>query len=357
MGQLNVAEDLVLRSKQTRENMSNEQLAFIASPSVIVLFKVLEAQTNANEAANRVQSYLAVDNQIVERAVVKLLDIACRAPDRKPFCAKTIGLLLERNPDTVKRCRILISQSMHLRLSNTETVEEVIELLQTSSDLGLKLTHMKEWYVSFLRLIPRDQDYTMDSLLNRVDQARGSLECLTVHSGGVYSTSSLWSQIIHYLLTVNSPLYLLCTAKLIKKLGVAYGPVLWYDNLGKNLIETRDSESFVDILEVGYNNCGKRGDGQDYLQLSTALIVAVKVANKNRVNIDNTLEDTFQQIWARGLLLHPSVKEQLVACIQNRYLAQAAHSLRTIGNNNFRMTIPPRVTLKKRKRRSYDGDT
>ena len=26
---------------------------------------------------------------------------------------------------------------------------------------------------------------------------------------------------------------------------------MWYDNLGKNLIETRDSESFVDILEVG----------------------------------------------------------------------------------------------------------
>ena len=32
--------------------------------------------------------------------------------------------------------------------------------------------------------------------------------------------------------------------------GVTYGPIRWFDSLGHNLVNTEDSVSFVDILEV-----------------------------------------------------------------------------------------------------------
>ena len=49
---------------------------------------------------------------------------------------------------------------------------------------------------------------------------RNCLDCMTVGSGGVYSNSVLWSQIMKYLLVVKSETFFKASATLTKDLGM-----------------------------------------------------------------------------------------------------------------------------------------
>merc|ERR1719187_1758246 len=97
--------------------------------------------------------------------------------------------------------RSLISQATYKQLLNTTSPSEAVLIIKISSDLGIKLMHMKEWTELFYRLIPSNTDYTSGALLKRVYIAREQLDCISKKSGGLYSTSALWSQIINHLLS------------------------------------------------------------------------------------------------------------------------------------------------------------
>jgi len=257
-------------------------------------------------------------------------------PHRKPYCQDMIKGLLRENPKVFKAAEVLYSQNVARRIKETREDNEILFILKTTSDLGIKLTHNKEWTYALERLISQEEEHTVTSLIARIKYIRECMDCMTGNEGGVYSNSVLWSQIIKYLLSVKSDLFFKATAGTITGLGVAYGPRRWYDHLGYSLVYTEDVRSFVDILQAAYSNCEKRGDGEDYRQVCIGLLVAINVCKKNGENLDQLLDEVFDEIWKRNLLIPSEIRDRIVESLDSNILAEAARNLPVLGPNNFR---------------------
>merc|ERR1711962_596999 len=348
LGELETAEKLVLLTEEVSENTSVKLPAIETSPSVIVLGKILEQEKDPEQAIARIYSMQSVDTKIVERSITKLFDHCIKDPEKMEFCKTVIRELLKKRNNKVRGpTQELMSQNIARRIKKCQTDNDVLYLLKMSSDLGIKLTHVKEWNAAFCRLIPDHDKYTVKDLFDRVTYVRECLDCISMFHGGVYSTSVIWSQIFKYLVSTNHPVFIKTTAHLVKSLGVTYGPLRWFDGLGHNLVNTHDAVSFVDILEVAYKNCQRRGDGEDYRQLSAALIVAVKAAQRKQENIDAVLEEIFDLLWERNLMLHIEIRDGIVNNLDNQILAETASNLPVIAFNNFMTVSPVSMVIRK----------
>ena len=97
------------------------------------------------------------------------------------------------------------------------------------------------------------------------------------------------------------------------------------------------------MVKVAYLNCSKRGDGEDYNQLCVSILIAISVARRHNENIDKTLENVFDELWKKNLLLQPGLRDKMVEQINNPILAEAAKNLPVFGTDNFRSVRPKAV--------------
>ena len=137
LGALETAERLVLKMEMVQENSSDKEPAVFISPSVIVLAEVLKLQTDIFQATNKIYEMKAVDEKLLERSILVLFDLSFKNPEKKDLYRSIIKGLLKDNKGLDKRAEELIGQHTCRRIRPTGTDNEVLDILKSSSDLGI----------------------------------------------------------------------------------------------------------------------------------------------------------------------------------------------------------------------------
>jgi len=318
LGQFEGAEKLLMKTVQLSENSTDNEPVICISPSVIVLTELLKHQTSPDQLIQKIYSLQVIDNKMVERSTVLMFDHCMEEPGRLEICSTVTKALLQENHEAVAGSQNLISQNVARRIKAAETEDEVFNILRTTAHLGLSLTARKVWFTALKHLIPPNQEYTNETLIQRIKFVRSSLDCMLDQSSSLYSDSIIWSHILKYLIEYKSSSFFKAAAQIVKESGETPGLDRWHNKLAENLIHSKDVESFVDILKVVHMNLKTGGEEEkkkmeeNFIQVSHQLNIAITIAERKKEETDNLLEDVFDRLWANNIPLPSQVKSFLV---------------------------------------------
>jgi len=127
-------------------------------------------------------------------------------------------------------------------------------------------------------------------------------------------------------------------AKVAQRLGRCYGPRRIFASLGYSVLETNDVTSFVEILEVSYQNSFQKKDGEDYREICKSLLVVINVARKKGRNIDKLFQDIVEEIIYKNLPLHDHFKIKLLQ--EKPELAKTIEKISVIDILDFKNKTP-----------------
>jgi len=326
---LETAENLLLKTEELKINSTTKERVMRISPSVIYLQSIITAQTDSEKLLDILNKLFPVDSKILERSIILLVDLSFDDRRTKNFCNTMIKSILTgiRAPDFQKNVRSLLSQNISERIKEAETEEQVIYILNHTSHLGLKLTHMKEWLEAMRKLLPPQS--TQKEFIERSIGIVQNLSGLYKVNRGLYKEGYFWSYIIKHLFMCRTQDSFSAADKLIKDKGVEilYKPRRFAEALGDCLLITKDVVSFVNILEAFFKHGEVQKSFYDYREISLSIPYAVNVAQKANENIDELLEALLQECWTRKILIHQDIRDILHKQIANECLREVVMNL------------------------------
>jgi len=117
-----------------------------------------------------------------------------------------------------------------------------------------------------------------------------------------------------------------------------------FNGLGYSVLAIKDVKSFVDFLEVSYNDCDHRKDGEDYRTLCKSLLVCINVAKKNEEDISELLKNILEEMVFRNLPLHDHHKARILK--EKPELSNIVEQITVIDTFDYRNKIPRAVKKK-----------
>ena len=302
-------------------------------PSVILVSGLL-AQPNLSveSVVKKIESLAPMDPKIISRTVPLAIDLCFKNSQPVGFCKDLIAHIKDNFPHEEDAIRNLVGQSSKRWMrsaSESELEDEVYNVFRVFSSLGLKMEgkgrsgSSRGWDLllnQLLPTIPKEGAWTEQSLKDQCWEVRNNL---VKHCDGLYSNSVIWGSILQHLLNRESKLFFLVAANLSKELQVTYAPRRWVLSLANCLVKLEDVKSFVDILEVAYNNSAKRGNWDDLEVVTEAMLhftvrgsrQAGKVGDgsTHSLRAHQVLVWVLDEVWARRLRL-PARQLEKVAC-------------------------------------------
>jgi len=342
--QLEVAEKLILKMEPLPEDRKDQEYShscFATLPGILT-HEIVKQETDPIKLFQKIEVLSTVDDTIFLRTIALLLELCLTEPDRKRFCESAVKTLMQTHCDTTLLNNMLnryVGPLVMNKVKDAETDNDIFLILKVASDLGIKLQD-NEWAEALLYLIPRDREYTVSVLYGRVKLIREVLDGVSKREGGMYSTSVIHSHIFRHLFGSKDEVFFKTASARTRQLGVIYGPKRWFQQLGYSLLDTRDAESYVDILEVAVKNSIKRGDGEDLIRVGLAINVAINVANKHDENIEILLGTISAMIVERRLTLHWEVKEKMLLEVKGTETEALVNSVPVLDTGDFRTKRP-----------------
>jgi len=313
-------------------NTDKERVIKICPSVILVSGLLLQPDLSIEPLVRKIESLVPMDPKIISRTVPLAIDLCFKNSQPVSFCKTLITYIKDNFPQEDDAIRNLIGQSSKRLMRNaskSESDDEVYNVFRVFSSLGLKLEgkgqsgSSRGWDLLLNRLlptIPKEGAWTEQSLKYQCWEVRNNL---AEHCDGLYSNSVIWGSILQHLLNRENKLFFLVAANLSKELQVPYAPRRWVLSLANCLVKLEDVKSFVDILEVAYNNSTKRGNWDDLEVVTEALLhftvrgsrQAGKVADgsTHTLRAHQVLVWVLDEIWARKLRL-PGRQVEKVAC-------------------------------------------
>jgi hypothetical protein len=341
-------------------NTDKERVVRIC-PSVIVVTRLMAESTDAAVLLERILELVPADPKIVSRTVPLAIDLCFRNSLKMPLCRAVIARIHASFPEEGEAIKDLVGQSCkrYLRLAAaSESEEEVYKAFRIFSHLGLKLEgrgrsgSSRGWDLVMNRLIPTiptGGSWTERSLQSRCWEVRDELK--RCHDG-LYSNSVIWGSVMQHLLNREDAVFFKVAASLSKELGAAYAPRRWVLSLSNCLLKLEDVQSYVEILQVAYDNCEKRGDTSDLEVITESLLHLVargqrrggrstegshvlrvhQVGARRRLLllVLQVLVMVLDEVWARRIRLPNRVVEKLAMCVNSQGNQGLATAVRNV---------------------------
>ena len=314
----------IVRKTRLQKIMNTDKERVIKiCPSVILVSGLLsQPDLSVEPLVKKIESLVPMDPKIMSRTVPLAIDLCFKNSQPASFCKALIAHIKDNFPQEDDAIRNLIGQSSKRLMRNASTSEsddEVYNVFRVFSSLGLKMEgkgqsgSSRGWDLllnQLLPTIPKEGAWTEQSLKYQCWEVRNNL---AKHCDGLYSNSVIWGSILQHLLNRENKLFFLVAANLSKELQVPYAPRRWVLSLANCLVKLEDVKSFVDILEVAYNNSAKRGNWDDLEVVTEALLhftvrgsrQAGKVADgsTHALRAHQVLVWVLDEVWARKLRL------------------------------------------------------
>jgi len=330
----NAAAWRIVRKTRLHKIMNTDKERVIKiCPSVILVSGLLsQPDLNIESLVEKIESLAPMDPKIISRTVPLAIDLCFKNSQPVSFCKALIEHIQDNFPQEEDAIRNLIGQSSKRLMRNaseSESDDEVYNVFRVFSSLGLKMEgkgrsgSSRGWDLllnQLLPTIPKEGAWTEQSLKHQCWEVRNNL---AKHCDGLYSNSVIWGSILQHLLNRESKLFFLVAANLSKELQVPYAPRRWVLSLANCLVKLEDVKSFVDILEVAYNNSAKRGNWDDLEVVTESLLHFTVRGSRQAGNASDgsshalrahqVLVWVLDEVWKRRLRL-PARQLEKVAC-------------------------------------------
>jgi len=333
--------EIVMKSRDMKENNSDKERVVKISPSVIVLKDFLSKSEDVYKSVKKIHELLIVDPKIVGRSITILVDICFEDKSKVKFSRRVIDEILLNISDADRAdARNYIGQNSKRRMFKAESEEEIYNIFEIFCGLGLKLEKIRAWDVmmkKLLPMLPEEGTWTQARLLKKVHDVKDNLSSYSNINGNIYSHSVIWGIILQSLLNRENDIFFAIAAKLCINIKVAYAPKRWHLSLANCLIKLKDVQSFVDILEVSFKNSENKGNTNDFCLVASSLCTAITRAKKWRIDTDTLLSEVLDEIWRRGIKLPPEVRDDMIRKLRNDNigLSNALENIPVLGRNAF----------------------
>jgi len=324
---------IVRKTRLNKIMNTNKERVIKICPSVILVSSLLSKPALSVELlVEKIKSLEPMDPKIISRTVPLAIDLCFKNSSQVPFCKALISHINDNFPQEEEAIRNLIGQSSKRLMrdaSKSETDDEVYNVFRVFSSLGLKMEgkgrsgSSRGWDLllnQLLPTIPKEGAWTEQSLKSRCWDVRNNL---SKYCDGLYSNSVIWGSILQHLLNRENRLFFQVCANLSKELQVPYAPRRWVKSFANCLVKLEDVKSFVDILEVAYNNSAKRGNWDDLEVVTEALLHftvqgsrqagRVSDGSTHALRAHQVLVWVLDEVWSRRLRL-PARQLEKVAC-------------------------------------------
>ena len=324
---------IVRKTRLNKIMNTNKERVIKICPSVILVSSLLSKPALSVELlVEKIKSLAPMDPKIISRTVPLAIDLCFKNSAQVPFCKALISHIKDNFPQEDEAIRNLIGQSSKRLMrdaSKSETDDEVYNVFRVFSSLGLKMEgkgrsgSSRGWDLllnQLLPTIPKEGAWTEQSLKSRCWDVRNNL---SKYCDGLYSNSVIWGSILQHLLNRENRLFFQVCANLSKELQVPYAPRRWVKSFANCLVKLEDVKSFVDILEVAYNNSAKRGNWDDLEVVTEALLHftvqgsrqagRVSDGSTHALRAHQVLVWVLDEVWSRRLRL-PARQLEKVAC-------------------------------------------
>ena len=338
-GNTDAAWRLVRMTREVAENNSDKDRVIMISPGVIALRHFIIDCEKQEQILAKIQELVESDKRIVARAVLVLIETAFERPEKSEMARKVIRELLENSDKNEQQLiRNLVGQSSKRRLTEASLVsrEQLLSVFQSYCSLGLSIDKVRAWDILMKTLIPDIPDHGTWSQNELYEKTFSVKDLVTNSSHGVYSHSVVWSHILQHLINRENSLFFKTAATVCKKLKVAYGPKRWYLSLANCVVITRDVTSFVDILEVCYHNCDKKGKWDDYDVLCSSMYAAIAKCQNRNIDVDVLLGDILDEFWKRNLRIPTHFRESIMEKLHDKKLRLLFENVPVLGRNVFK---------------------
>ena len=338
-GNMEAAWRLARMTRDVAENNSEKDRVIMISPSVIALRHFMQTCEKPDLILERIHELVQSDKRIIARAVLVLLEIAFEKPEKTEMARKVIKELIENSDKSEQQLvRNYVGQSSKRKLTEASLVsrDQLLSVFQSYCVLGLSIDKVRAWDILMKTLIPDIPDHGTWSQNELVETAFSVKDLISSSCHGVYSQSVIWSHILQHLVNRETPLFFKTAAEVCKKLRVAYGPQRWYLSLANSLLVTRDVTSFVDILEVCYYNCERKGRWDDYDVLCSSMYAAIAKGQNRNIDVDTLLGDILDEFWKRNMRIPAHFRETIMGKLQDKKLRLLFENVPVLGRNVFK---------------------
>jgi len=333
--------EIVMKSRDVKENNSDKERVVKISPSVIVLKNYLSKSKDVEKSVKKIHELLSVDPKIVGRSITILVDICFEDKSKIEFAKRVIDEILLNITDADRAdARNYIGQNSKRRMFKAESEEEIYNVFEIFCGLGLKLEKIRAWDVmmkKLLPMLPEEGTWTQARLLKKVHDVKDNLSSYSNINGNIYSHSVIWGIILQSLLNRENDIFFAIAAKLCNNIKVAYAPKRWHLSLANCLIKLKDVQSFVDILEVSFKNSVNKGNTNDFCLVASSLCTAITRGKKWKIDTDSLLSEVLDEIWRRGIKLPPEVRDEMIRKLRNDNigLSNSLENIPVLGRETF----------------------
>lgn len=350
-GNLEAAWQVVRKTRLLKIMNTDKESAIRICPSVICVSGLLaQGDLSVGALIEKVEQLKPMDPKIITRTVPIAIDLCFKDGHRVDFCKSVIDSIVDKFPEEEEAIKNLVGQSskrLMRRAGESGSDEEVYNVFRVFSSLGLKLEgkgrsgSSRGWDLllnQLLPTIPNEGTWTEQSLKSQCWEVRNNL---AKFSAGLYSNSVIWGSILQHLLNRENKLFFKVAANLSNELKVPYAPRRWVLSLANCLVKLEDVKSFVDILEVAYNNASaKRGNWDDLEVVCEALLhFAVRGSRQAGRKADGSTHDlrchqvlvwVLDEVWARRLRLPARQLEKLACKVHDQGGKGLAEAIRNV---------------------------
>lgn len=320
MGQSDIAFSLVEKTRMLKENNTDVDRVIKALPTVLVFDDFVKSSDNIEDILHKVSILKSVDEKIVGRAVIRLINLVLENNVTIEKALKVKDSLHEIFPGELGSAKIYAKQNSKRRMQSAESAEEVLEIFSVFTQFGLRLDNPRTWDFIMTKLIPEmpdgDEFYTVPTLVQKCFQTVQMLLKISDEHNRLYTTSFIWTQIMQYLLNrerswLHLGVFFNAAAEVSKMLKCAYGPGKWKISLANALLYTKEVTPFITIIEVSYKNIEQRGDISDFVSVTQSLVEVVKIGVAKESNYKGFMYRVLQELWARQIMIPSSVADKL----------------------------------------------